>query len=146
MKYRHIWNVLLAVAGAYICVGSVPFIIESAKSALPIFGGSVDSLFQVTWLLSYIGLPIVWVFFLMSLGSWTWGAVGPRMWWLYVIATVLMLMGAVVCLVLDYIEQPLFLTVDYIKFAASAVAISFPIVVLKTGWIGLAYKLLSGRN
>jgi hypothetical protein len=146
MKYRHIWNGLLVVASVYICVKSAPLIVAQAKGSLPIFGGSLHSLFEITWLLSHIGLPVAWVLFLMSLGSWTWGVVGPKMWWFYVIATALMIIGAGVCLVLAYIERPLFLTVDYIKFAVAAVAISFPIVVLKTGWIGLAIKLLGGRK
>jgi energy-converting hydrogenase Eha subunit A len=65
--------------------------------------------------------------------------------WLYAVATVIMLIGAVVCLVLDYLEIS-HIVRDYIVFAAWSVAVSFPIVVLKTGWIGLAIQRFGRRN
>ena len=143
MKFRTIWNVLLVGLGIIVCVLSAPYMVAQLKMVMR-DGWTADPL-ALTWLLDMVGLLIFEVLFLLSLGSWTWNLVGRKMRWFFASATALLLVGTSVAATVDYMELHS-LVFDYVKFSIWVVAMSFPIVFLRTGYIGLLVKLWVRRS
>jgi hypothetical protein len=138
MLFRRIWNVLLLVLAITVSVLSVPNIMGQLQMVLR-DGWAADPL-PLVWLAEMVGLLIFELLVLMSLGTWTWNLVGPRMRWLFATATALLLAGASVAAAVDYMELN-YLFFDFITFAICVVAMSFPIIFLRTGYVGLFIRV-----
>lgn len=134
---------LLLVLGVVVSVLSAPHIMGQLQMVLQ-DGWAADPL-ALTALAEMIGLLIFELLLLMSLGTWTWNLVGPRMRWSFATATALLLAGASLAAAVDYMELN-YLFLDYITFAICVVAMSFPIIFLRTGYVGLLVRVWHRRR